>query len=822
MTLDDLLRLPLAELADALVGLTEKERKALAPAMRERRWGRPHEDGQAHYLLAFGILNGAKQVAAAVEFSHLDVGNEDLAVRVLGERRPAWLAALPEALGRGDGNSHWRVVRALERAGLVEPVTAEWYVAGLATGLCGWGWYDIRPRVIDMLRADQEVLDRHFWAMLAAEGGGGAVEWSDGFLAGGDDRNPRTPARPEHTWRYAVTALIAEGRIDRERLLDTTLGTFLRDWRPQAQAWAVEWHAFLDPTTDELAAREGTYARLLAAAHGPVVKLAQAVFGRLLDAGRLDAETFLAATPAVLQRPDKGTVLAQLKLLARLRAARPDLAGSVADAARVALDHEKPDVRERAAALVPAAPVATVAEPLAEVAVERAAPVPVAPVADADELAELFARLVEEAADPVEVERALEGAARLARARPLGAEALARRAAEQAKQWPGPWAGQELRADLAQLALVWLTGAEPGERYSGAFGPSRYYGAGDRTLAAVVSWRVHEVATLVAHGGGVLLSAPVTSDGAIPAAVLTERLRALGRATAPAAYDVAVAALRVPPAEYGSVRPPAAHRAGRAAAAAIARLAAYAPQWERVVGWQPPARTWRDHASTPASADDALSIVLDRSDPLAVIAYDASDGEFVSRFDQVVAQWPLLLPHHPELLAAHAHARLHRGLDRNRAASGPLLDALARSTVRTGPVTCSALAVGLAAKNAAERTRAVDALVDLAAAGLLDAPCLGREVLACLADGVVVGGRVAASLADAARAGRRPARAVVDALRALLPALPGRRDAAAFVEVLAEVAAATGERVTLPEEFAKLAAGRATSVLAAACRRVPA
>jgi len=51
----------------------------------------------------------------------------------------------------------------------------------------------------------------------------------------------------------------------------------------------------------------------------------------------------------------------------------------------------------------------------------------------------------------------------------------------------------------------------------------------------------------------------------------------------------------------------------------------------------------------------------------------------------------LLLPHHPGLLAAHAHARLNRALDKNRNGTEPRLDALAHTTTQTGPVVCSAL-----------------------------------------------------------------------------------------------------------------------------------
>ena len=58
----------------------------------------------------------------------------------------------------------------------------------------------------------------------------------------------------------------------------------------------------------------------------------------------------------------------------------------------------------------------------------RATPERVAPVADADELADLFLRLVEEADDPIEVERLLDGVLRLASERPADAGVLLRRA----------------------------------------------------------------------------------------------------------------------------------------------------------------------------------------------------------------------------------------------------------------------------------------------------------------------------------------------------------------------------------------------------------
>jgi hypothetical protein len=85
----------------------------------------------------------------------------------------------------------------------------------------------------------------------------------------------------------------------------------------------------------------------------------------------------------------------------------------------------------------------------------------------------------------------------------------------------------------------------------------------------------------------------------------------------------------------------------------------------------------------------------------------------------------------------------------------------------------------------------------------------------------VTGARVAASLTDAARVDRRTATVVLDSLVAALPALPGRRDAHLFVDLLAQLAVDAGRGITLPDPFMAAAAAKGTSVLQRACRRVP-
>lgn len=155
----------------------------------------------------------------------------------------------------------------------------------------------------------------------------------------------------------------------------------------------------------------------------------------------------------------------------------------------------------------------------------------------------------------------------------------------------------------------------------------------------------------------------------------------------------------------------------------------------------------------------------------------------------------------------------------------PVIDALrARNPAWLADLPAALLAgdaLGLSAKSGDERARAVDAVVDLAAAALLDGPELGTQAQRLLGAEIVTGTRIAAALAEADRATPVAAGPILDALTVLLPTLPGRRAAHLFVDLLAQLATRTGRSVALPGEFAALRTGRSNSALAAACRRVP-
>ena len=862
----------LGALVSFLGNLNNKQRKELSSTAREaaRFAVIRNADPSAAALALLGCASGARQVASGLRW--LPIGSEvlPLAIRVLRDRRPSWLDDLPKALleSRALVSQPRQLVRALVRAELVRAPDDPAYHAGLAQGLVpafGAG------SVLEALESDPGILDGELWDMLACEGAGRALRDADNWLAHSWARPgmPPAPAGPERTWQHALVTLAGDGRVDRQRLLDETLTACLRDWKPADTAWFTAVHDALAPALEEVERRQAVYHRLLAAEPGQTVALAQRHLARVLAAGRLDVTCLAEASRATLGRGDKAPVLQQLRLLRAAAAASPEHRGVVAGAVCVALSHSRADVQEAALALLDElvpdraehdALVRSHTGSLAPTVAHHAAPAPVpapaqarrtepsavreparrvVPLTGPDELADLLGQLIEEATDPIDVERALEAAVRLSGVRPRsGADALARRArATLEARYPGPWTGTDVRPDLAVVALVWLEVIDPGVGPMGRF--TGHATAGnvlvprirpDWTLPFLVSLRVHEVARAVARRKGTVISLPTRGDGSIDPEELEERVTRLPESELPLPLDTGVAALRLGAGARDAIRLPPAHPAARALAGHLDVLSAYSPRWEPVVGRSPgiflaayeQAATWRDAASAPGSTDDAVRAVLDRQDPLALLGLEASDADYGGRFEQVAALWPLMLPHHTELLAAHAHARLNRALVKKHSGVGPLLDALARAPERTGPVACSALALGLSAKQADDRAHAVDAVVDLTARGMLDGAQLGSQIRRLLEAGVLYGTRVAGALAEADRARTEAGPPLADALETLLPGMPGRRDAHAFVDLVAQVATKLGRTIDLPEEFERLRAGRSGSVLAAACRRVPA
>ena len=344
--------------AAAVEPLEERQRRALAAAVRA--YARPLANdvpmgGGWHLrrgriaalrVAGVGCLSGADAVARWLTRQDLrtgDVGRSTTEVlRVLRARQVPWLPELTRRLAarlpsdRWD-DDRWRLVAELATAtGLqeIELPTSDGFVLGWARSQ--------RPdgRLADTLAADPffDALAPH---LLEVDGIGGLFAWS-----------AATWMRPEAGWPLALAALAASGRLERERLLDRCLGRLLQGGPAAELRGFLLLHEALDPTLEQVAARTGDYTRLLADGPSRVAQAAQHALRRLDDAGRLEPDRLLEGSRAVLFRPEKQLVRAQLSWLDAAARRQPQRAGQVLDAVAVAFAQESAELQTRALSVV--------------------------------------------------------------------------------------------------------------------------------------------------------------------------------------------------------------------------------------------------------------------------------------------------------------------------------------------------------------------------------------------------------------------------------------------------------------------------------------
>jgi hypothetical protein len=807
-----------------LLGLTDQQRKAFGPKFR--RWlthGHTVRVPRDRQSLAVVATAGGVRQAKLVATDGWGLPDEFIedAVHILAERSPAWLPGFVESLLDEDGSWNWRMARGIVRAGIVPAPANPEYYRGTVHGVPDYNARDHRP-LIDQLDRDPGLIGDHLISMLSTEATGRLLRYHDNFVESTHSHLPDLTPSPAGTWRVTLLVLSQEGRLDRGQLLDVVLAAPMRDWAAADLGWYAGMHDALGPSIDEVVARQATYARLLTVEHGPSVKVAQREIGRILGDKRFEPALVIDASSATLGRSDKAIVAAQLRLLEKLHKAHSDL--QVADTIRIAAEHPRADIREQTAKMLGRLGEAPgKREPGPPFAVPALEPRPIShavePVGSADELAEVLLALIEDI-DPIEMERAIDGLLRFADDRPRTADLLLARAAQ------GDFYYDDPRVAPVVLSRAWLT---PRKRLRGGEWPILLghtvfpaNPASPETLVGALGRRLTGVAHAVRSGPHLSVALPSRADGSLDADTLSMRLSTAGRRQQPSELELALALLRVSPQGRQHVVIPSSFRKARLVTRV---LTSPAPTWDRQVvshhrmKWEPERNipVYRDRV---AREGDALDGFLSRRQPERTVGGEVKYGEYEPRFEQTLALAAVLLPHDLDVLAAHAHPYLHRDLRKDRAMSVPILDALSRSSTGNGDPESSALVLGLAAKDARSRTAAQDAMLDLARHGLLDGVSLGRQAALHLEDEIVVGQRVSNGLAEVARAGDVAIIPVLDALQHLLVALPGRKDAGPFVEMVADLSQRAGRRVELTEELRVLASGKSMSMLARAARRL--
>ncbi|MEV7215260.1 DUF6493 family protein [Kitasatospora cineracea] len=668
---------------------------------------------------------------------------------------------------------------------------------------------------------------------------------------------PWAATDPAQRWPAVLARLAAEGTVDRTALLGRGFARLVRGGAPGELRAYLEALRALAPGPDELAANRRALLALLDGP-STVAGYAQEALAALDGAGRLAAEEVAEASGVLLARPEKKLVRAQLGWLERvaaggraelaLRAAadclgHPDrqLQGQALKLLKrhvAAADGELLTELRAAALLLDPAHARTATEllgvdvpPLAAgqdadrlPEPPRRVPLP-GPLATPAEVAEELAAALAAPEESVSFERVLDGLVRQVWAdRSALAAALA--PVRPADEW----------RTLGVLAGA-ATGAVPRSRVLRAqqsradrlFGGWGFRGPVGEFLAA----RLHEAAwRLAADPVPFLLSTPTWCNGALDARELAARLARYEQLGArPGPVDFALALLRT--ATGGADGADGADgaedvrvltsRAGRQLAA-----------WLRGGGLPRrgcvpvPAGTWttgvwcaefRRYAQQPEPVGPALELLalpalkIPGTEPAGEPAGGPAEGGPVTAVRALFgpardfqlgsavtdslpdSRWIALLPHHREELALRITGQLaESAADTPERGHPQLLPLLAEAEGPCGFAVHQALAYGLGAGHAEDRSATVDALLSLAAQRQLDPAALAAEVYELLVLGAVKPNRLAASLAELADPAPRLTWSV---LAPLLPALLDGgppRGAADLVAVAVDCARRSGAR----------------------------
>jgi hypothetical protein len=359
-------------------------------------------------------------------------------------------------------------------------------------------------------------------------------------------------------------------------------------------------------------------------------------------------------------------------------------------------------------------------------------------------------------------------------------------------------------------------------------------------MAGILTARIWEASALAAAGRPVqLLAEPEFESGTISPARLLDRL-ASWTTGSPPRHDLEVALLRLMPEVDDSfwsawaASHPSSQRAARHAHREGLEPLSFEPQLGRPSSSRPYlwtgdtrshalvlARINRSPAGTTRSRCWALLTAL--SSPLRDFFHQYGRRWYISsRYEAVVAGWPLLCPGQPELAAAHLLRPLSESLRPGATWTGTAATAvrgLGRSARALGDIGHLALATGLASAEPYVRIAAAEVWTKACLDGRLDPVLAASAIVTGVTGGAFKLNRVADGLRHASHdpvAAQRIVQTVFAAADGLVPEKP------ANLHLLFELAARIGVPAgTEPSAAIRaVAAGKGSSQLATAARRL--
>lgn len=190
----------------------------------------------------------------------------------------------------------------------------------------------------------EQTLSEHIWYMFDYETTVHYVNrymWFDGVK------------KIEETgWITVFRKYVAEGKIDRQRLLREALLASNRNFNKTLSGWFAELFQKLEPTAEEILSLQPELSVLFSSPHSKPVNVALQCVKDIADSPAFDAEAFLDHVPLLLASETKAVVTTTLAILEKLVKKLPAQKAAICLLAAGALIHKDDALQARAAKLI--------------------------------------------------------------------------------------------------------------------------------------------------------------------------------------------------------------------------------------------------------------------------------------------------------------------------------------------------------------------------------------------------------------------------------------------------------------------------------------
>lgn len=268
---------------------------------------------------------------------------KDLLIQILIDRRPDWADQwIEQQLKQAWPAISWQDVQHLVRSGTAARSTSDAWIRSMVRDLpervnrndASAGYVPLT----ESLKKQPELLRTEIWRLFEVETPAFAPEYCP------DRRGPDG----YETWSRALRNLADEGLIDRQRLIDGALAGLTAGFTNRdTLSHYMKFHDFLEPTQEELLARQQNYLNLLTHSATHVVSFALDRLKTINKSRKLDDVAFTAASGALLTSRVKSQSNTALTLLKQIVKRSPHLRPAIVLAAINGLSHESPDVQEQ-------------------------------------------------------------------------------------------------------------------------------------------------------------------------------------------------------------------------------------------------------------------------------------------------------------------------------------------------------------------------------------------------------------------------------------------------------------------------------------------